>query len=58
MRGMKAKILRREAYGDLSLRAPRQYAVRTHGGAKGGYVINHPSTPRAVYQRLKAAAGC
>lgn len=50
MRGVKAKRLRREAYGDLSLRNPRQY-VKVNAVT----LANAPRSPRAVYQRLKAS---
>ena len=49
MRGAKAKRLRREVYGDLSLRNPRRYVQ-----VNRDTLVNAPDSPRAVYQRRKA----
>lgn len=48
MSGRKAKALRRDVYGDLSLKAPRAYMR-----ASFGMIINHPQSARAAYQRGK-----
>ena len=51
MRAVVAKRLRKAAYGDLSLRTPRQYVFRQQVGG----LIN--VGPRAVYLRMKAQQG-
>ena len=43
----KAKVLRREIYGNTSLRVKRQYTKFR------GFTENHPDTPRARYQAAK-----
>jgi len=50
MRAVKAKRIRRGVYGDLSLRAPRKYAIYKQYGS----IIN--TGPRGLYLRMKAAA--
>ena len=61
MRGTKAKALRREAYGDKSQRAERQYVGGKIGRAARGYrtktIENAPGCPRAIYQALKKGRG-
>lgn len=47
MRQSNAKALRREAYGDLSQRAPRQYIT------DGSTIRNRHMGPRAIYLALK-----
>lgn len=42
MNGHRAKRLRRDAYGDLSLKAPRMYVVTS---ANDKTAFNHPSSP-------------
>ena len=48
MNGRTAKKLRKAAYGDLSLKAPRTYRTDEKGTR-----TNEKGTPRAVYQLLK-----
>ena len=71
MNGRKAKILRRMAYGDMSLKNPRLYGV-THRSVRpvpgvlkeNGLplmgdaitIANDPASPRGMYQRLKKMA--
>jgi hypothetical protein len=50
MRAVKAKCIRRGAYGELSQRAPRTYAIYKVTGT----IIN--TGPRGLYQRMKAVA--
>jgi hypothetical protein len=49
MRAVKAKRIRRGAYGELSQRVPRRYQRTT-----GGTLVN--TGPRGLYLRMKAAA--
>lgn len=73
MNARKAKRLRREAYGDQSLRAEREYQQRVYKIAPVSRrdisdpditgevrtIRNKPGTPRAVYQALKkGGAAC
>lgn len=44
MNAKKAKRLRREIYGDTSLKIKRKYVVISGG------IANHPDSPRAKYQ--------
>lgn len=68
MRGTKAKLLRKMAYGDISLKATRLYETLTTkfiikdkiNEATGKLweilrvtFFNAPISPRAIYQRLK-----
>lgn len=60
MRGTKAKAIRKAVYGDVSLKGKRQYlGIQRDGYNKLGYyrrgvqVINHPESPRAIYQTTK-----
>lgn len=55
MNGRKAKELRRQAYGDTSQREERKYYKGSAGRSGRRPIVNGPSTPRAVYQRLKKA---
>lgn len=48
MNEKKAKALRRQIYGDLSLRAKRRYVLDSFG-----VIRNHPSDHRAAYQAAK-----
>jgi hypothetical protein len=50
MRAVKAKRIRRGAYGELSPRAPRKYAIYKVSGT----IIN--TGPRGLYLRMKAAS--
>ena len=58
MNGRKAKELRRQAYGDTSQRTEREYYYDNKRRGRSGRrpIVNGPSTPRAVYQRLKKSA--
>jgi len=49
MRAVKAKRLRKEVHGDLSLNASRRYVV----GTQSSTIRNKAGTMRAVYQNLK-----
>ena len=49
MNGRTAKRLRRETYGDLSLKNPRRYVL-----LESGAIRLHPADPRARYRRAKA----
>lgn len=51
MRAKKAKRLRREVYGDISLKIKRVYV-----GIWGGVIVNDPDSPRAKYQQAKKGA--
>ena len=58
MRGKVAKAIRRAVYDDTSLKVERQYVGGKIGRVSLGYspgtIRNHPSTPRAIYQGIKA----
>lgn len=62
MNGGKAKKLRKEVYGDKSLRQRREYERlrnQRHGKTgemTEGTIINKPGSLRAKYQRAKRAA--
>jgi hypothetical protein len=59
MRGTKAKKLRKEVYGDTSLRIERKYVGGEHGWhafAPQAPIRNHPDSPRAKYQLAKKGA--
>jgi len=59
MRGTKAKRLRNEIYGDISLKIKRQYVGGKHGLHYSGgpkTIINHPDSMRAKYQLAKKEA--
>lgn len=47
MRGKQAKRLRRDAYGELSLKNPRQYYTDTNGS------VRNVDGPRTVYKSMK-----
>lgn len=49
MRGKVAKRIRKEVYGDLSLKQKRKQLR----GQKTGHIINDPKSPRAKYQMSK-----
>lgn len=59
MNGKRAKAIRRQVYGDKSLRGERKYVqVRNQRGKDGwlpGTIRNHPTSLRAQYQRAKRA---
>ncbi len=48
MNGKKAKAIRKEVYGDISLRIKRNYVVLI-----SGEIVNHPASYRAKYQKAK-----
>lgn len=52
MRGVVAKRIRREIYGDLSLRGPRPLMATSRNKTTG---FNDPASPRARYQAAKRA---
>ena len=54
MSGRRAKAMRREVYGDLSLRTPRKYFM-VENRAYIGQIVNDPKGLRALYQRAKKA---
>lgn len=64
MNATKARKLRREIYGDLSLKIERKYDAvqlgdKIHmksGRGFGTTMINQPGTPRAQYQKAKRHA--
>lgn len=64
MNGRTAKALRRQVYGDNSLKEPRQYlAVSVKRNLSGGTItshvgsiINHPHSLRAKYRAAKRTA--
>ena len=60
MRGTKAKKIRKEVYGDTSLKVGRQYVGgkigRVAKGYRTGTIENAPGTPRARYQAAKKGA--
>lgn len=47
MNGRKAKRIRKVVYKDISLKIKREYIT------KDGAIINHPDSPRAIYQLMK-----
>ena len=53
MRGSKAKRLRKEIYGDTSLRIERKYCAQQYGVYIGSTRVNHPDSLRAIYQQAK-----
>jgi hypothetical protein len=57
MRGTKAKRLRKQIYGDTSLRVERSYIRQSGRYYRGGGIINHPDSPRAKYQAAKRQGG-
>jgi hypothetical protein len=60
MRAVKAKKIRKEVYGDTSLRIQRKYIGGKIGWPAKGYVSatirNAPSSLRAIYQQAKREA--
>ena len=61
MRGTKAKRLRRDIYGDTSLRIKRKYIGGHPGESCNPWspispIRNHPDSPRAKYQLAKKRA--
>ncbi len=64
MRGSKAKAIRREIYGDQSIRTERNYRAIQRGRVRNKdgevftlpQIINDPESLRARYQRAKRGA--
>lgn len=55
MNEKKAKALRRDVYGDASLRTPRDYVATP--GRRGQNLKNKPGGLRAKYQAAKRSQG-
>lgn len=50
MSGRRAKVIRREVYGELSRREPRRYVATK---ANPYTWLNHPQSLRSIYQAAK-----
>lgn len=53
MNAKHAKALRRQVYGDSSLKVERRYMMTRGGQWSKGMIFNDPASLRAQYQRAK-----